>query len=165
MECGGGLSTYYISSLIKERGGHLYTIEDNKDWADILQGFLSAQNLDKFVSIIYAPLVKTELAMNRGSWYNENLIRDAILGSKIDLLLVDGPVASGNSLRYARYPAVPFFKPFLSENYTIILDDINRQGEQEILKKWENELSISFERYPMNGSVAIGRSQEYFHIA
>jgi len=37
VECGGGVSTYYIASLIKERGGHLYTIEHDKAWVSILK--------------------------------------------------------------------------------------------------------------------------------
>ncbi|MCP2728789.1 class I SAM-dependent methyltransferase [Limnofasciculus baicalensis] len=165
VECGGGISTYYIASLIKERGGHLYTIEHDKEWSNILREFIAIQNLDEFVSIIVAPLVKTSLAINECSWYNEDIIRDAVGDLKIDLLLVDGPPANQDQKMYSRYPAVPFFKPFLSEDYTIILDDINRKGEQEILQKWEKYLEISFSQYLINGSIAIGRSKTSWTIA
>ncbi|WP_249067974.1 class I SAM-dependent methyltransferase [Argonema antarcticum] len=165
VECGGGLSTYYIASLIKERGGHLYTIEHDRAWVSILKEFLATQNLDKFVSIICAPLAKSPLAINDGYWYDQEIIRDAIAGLKIDLLLVDGPPAHDKNIMYARYPAAPYFKPFMSEDYTIILDDINRKGEQEILRKWEKELAITFYQYQLDGSIAIAQSKNSWLIA
>ncbi len=165
VECGGGVSTFYIARLLKEKGGHLYTIEHDKEWVEVLQGLLAEQGLDKFVSVIFAPLVKTQLAVNAGSWYNESIIQKALATIKLDLLIVDGPPAYQKSLSQARYPAVPYFKEFFSEDYAIVLDDINRKGEQEILLKWENQLGICFERYLIDGSVAIGRAKKSFKIS
>jgi len=81
------------------------------------------------------------------------------------LLLVDGPPAHDKNIMYARYPAAPYFKPFMSEDYTIILDDINRKGEQEILQKWEKELAITFYQYQLDGSIAIAQSKNSWLIA
>lgn len=164
LECGGGISTYYIASLLKERGGHLYTIEHEKEWSNILREFLEFQNLDKFVSIILAPLVKSSFAINECPWYDEDIIRNAIGDVKLDLLLVDGPPAYQEEIMYSRYPAVPFFKDFLSEDYTIILDDINRKGEEEILQKWEEYLGISFYQYLIDGRIAVGRANKSWTV-
>jgi hypothetical protein len=89
VECGGSVSTFYIARLLKEKGGHLYTIEHDKEWVEVLQGLLAEQGLDKFVSVIFAPLVKTQLAVNAGSWYNESIIQKALATIKLDLLIVD----------------------------------------------------------------------------
>jgi len=53
----------------------------------------------------------------------------------------------------------------MSEDYTIILDDINRKGEQEILQKWEKELAITFYQYQLDGSIAIAQSKNSWLIA
>ena len=77
----------------------------------------------------------------------------------IDLLVVDGPQAGRKDLRHARYPAVPFFRSRLASDYAVILDDIDRRGEQEVAVRWERELGIPFNRRYVHG-IAIGRSEE-----
>lgn len=37
VECGGGISTFYIAKLIQENGGHLYSIEHELSWAIFLE--------------------------------------------------------------------------------------------------------------------------------
>ena len=44
----------------------------------------------------------------------------------------------------ARYPAVPFISSKLEQNFSIYLDDANREGEQNIIKIWEAEYGIKF---------------------
>jgi hypothetical protein len=59
---------------------------------------------------------------------------------------------------------VPFFKDSLSPNYTIVLDDINRLGEQEIVERWEGELGIRFQSRFLDGTIALGRQKAAFVI-
>ncbi|MCL1467693.1 class I SAM-dependent methyltransferase [Argonema galeatum] len=164
LECGGGISTFYMARLLKEKGGHLYTVEHDKEWAEILNWLLKQEGLSECVSVIPAPLVKTDLAINENLWYDTKIIGDIISGQKIDLLIVDGPLAYTKELMYARYPAVPYYKNFLATEYTIVLDDINRQGEQEILLKWEKELGILFQKRLADGNIGIGSSKRSFKI-
>lgn len=164
VECGGGISTLYIARLLKEKGGKLYTLEHEKKWANFLEEQLKDEALDKFVSIIASPLISTHLAIDNNQWYDTNILSQFFSNQSIDMLLVDGPPAYKKQLKCARYPAVPYFKPFLADDYTIILDDINREGEQKVLIKWEEDLNISFERRLAKGNIAIGRSKSLFTV-
>jgi len=164
VECGGGISSFYIARLLRERGGHLYTIEHDAEWAKILQQALDAEHLADYATVVYAPLTVSLHSLNGNLWYDEEKLRCLVDGRHIDLLVVDGPPAYGKELRYARYPAVPFFKGSLADDYTVILDDINRQGEQEILQKWEQELGIIFHRRFVDGTIGVGRPRQSFTI-
>lgn len=49
-----------------------------------------------------------------------------------------------------RFPALPYLYDSLQPGTTVILDDIDRRGEQQIVKRWEGELGLSFERRFLN---------------
>lgn len=164
VECGAGISTFYIARLLKEKGGHLYTIEHEEGWVDFLSKELEGEGIDSYVSIVWAPLIATELGLEKSLWYDTEIIREKIPLKEIDLLLIDGPPAYKKDIQYARYPAVPYFHQFLASDYTVILDDINRLAEQEILNKWEEYLDIKFERRFLEGNIAIGRSKPLFTL-
>jgi len=164
LECGGGISTNYIASLIKKRGGHLYTIESDKSWAKILNNLLEAQNLGEFVTVIYAPLKECDIALGKMYWYDETVITKNLSDITIDLLLVDGPPAYQQGQELSRYPALPKFKKYLKDDFCIILDDIDRPGEKKILKIWEKDFRIIFEKRYVNGNIAIGRSKASFTV-
>jgi hypothetical protein len=127
---------------------------------------LEKESLSEQATVVYAPLADTEYSWAGTKWYDEAKLECVTSGDKgkIDLLLVDGPPAYGTELRYARYPAVPFFKPYLAQDYTVVLDDINRQGEQEIVERWENELGITFSRRFIDGTIAVGRPRQSFSV-
>ncbi|MEN8444691.1 MAG: class I SAM-dependent methyltransferase [Cyanobacteria bacterium J06555_13] len=168
LECGGGISSFYIARALKESGsGMLYTVEDNLEWAKFLERRLEQEQLADFSKVIYAPLVSSTFNIEssvQGLWYDTNPIKGELADRKIDTLLVDGPGAYTRETRFSRYPAVPFFSQFFSNEYTIFLDDINRPGEQKIVEKWEEELSINFDRRLLNGNIAIGRPHSAFKI-
>ena len=79
---------------------------------------------------------------------------------EIDLLVVDGPPADEEKDKHARYPAVPFVRDHLAQDYTIMLHDIIRAGEQEILIRWEREYKLNFERRYRDGFIGVGRSRK-----
>ncbi len=164
VEFGGGISTFYIARLLRERSGHLYTIEHEDIWANFLKEKLKEEGLDSCVSIILAPLASTKLGLKGNYWYNTDIIKNNLSNGKIELLLVDGPPAYTEKIKYARYPAVPFMQQFMADDYTIILDDIDRAGEQEILQRWEDFLQIKFDVRLLEGNIAIGRSKPFFTL-
>lgn len=164
VECGGGVSSFYIGRLLRGRGGHLFTIEHDAGWASIMNQALEAEHLSDHVSVIYAPLAKTSHSLDGNLWYDEDKLQCLTNNRDIDLLIVDGPPAYGKELRYARYPAVPFFKEALAKDYTVILDDINRRGEQEIMRMWEQELGIAFNRRFVDGTIGVGSPRRTFTI-
>ena len=60
-------------------------------------------------------------------------------------MLVDGPPAYDEYIKYSRYPAVPYFRSQLARNFSVIIDDANRSGEREIIKRWQEILNLDFE--------------------
>ena len=55
VECGSGISTFYIGRLLQERGGHLYSVEHDAGWADLLQRALAQEDLSEYVTVATRP--------------------------------------------------------------------------------------------------------------
>jgi predicted O-methyltransferase YrrM len=165
LECGGGISTLYIARLLKQQGhGHLYTLEDNLGWIEVLQNLLKDQGLDDYVTLIPAPLVPCNLALDDNQWYDLTAANAILKEPTIDFLIVDGPPAYDEKRRRSRYPALPELKRVLASDFAIVLDDINRSGEAEIIEKWSAEFGLEFEQYFYDGDIAIARSQGGYHV-
>src|SRR5262245_60821238 len=61
VECGSGISTFYIARLLKERGvGHIHTIEHDEPWTNLLVKALEKEGLSEQATVVYAPLADTE---------------------------------------------------------------------------------------------------------
>lgn len=167
VECGGGISTLYIARLLAQLGrGRLQTVEHHRAWAGQLQRELQNEGLTDRASVVVAELVPTTMTLDGREcrWYDTAALQAVSRRGKIDLLVVDGPPAGPGSRALARYPAVPFFGSHLADDYTIVLDDIYRRGEQAIVEAWEGLLGISFERRFAEGRVAVGRSDKSFEL-
>ena len=78
------------------------------------------------------------------AWYDEAAI-DATV-DVIDLLVVDGPPAFDAGFGLARHRALPALRDRLVPGATVVLDDIERPGEQEVLRRWEDEFGLVFRR-------------------
>ncbi len=163
-ELGSGNSTIYIARLLKQYGGHLYSVEHDEKWADWIRGKLIDENTDAQVTVIFAPLVDTISSLDDSLWYDFEAIKEHIEDVKIDLLLVDGPPAYNRNSTMSRYPAVPVLKSFFSDCITIILDDIERKGEQKIIDKWEDQLCCKFDQHYFAGGIAIGYLGRHFNV-
>lgn len=166
VECGGGISTFLIAKVIKENSGKLYTIEHDKNWSIFLQDLLKKHDLMENVKVIYAPLVETKYLFSeeKVSWYEESIIHNELKDKKIDFLIIDGPPAFYPKNEYSRYPAVPFFWDYLAEDHAILIDDIDRRGEREIISRWEKEFNINFGKFFIDGGVGMYRSKKTFAV-
>ena len=51
-------------------------------------------------------------------------------------MVVDAPTAYSADRVYARFPALQMFKEKLADEFTIVLDDIMRVGENAALRQW-----------------------------
>lgn len=166
VECGGGISTIFLGRLLRQVGGHLTTIEHDDRWARQLARQIEREGLDEYVRIVNAPLVAAPGGLDGATtkWYEPAALADVLEGPPVEFLIVDGPPAWSWELRHARYPAVPFFRSRLADDYSVALDDINRLGEQQILARWEHDLGIRFERRFAEGRIAIGRARTSFGL-
>jgi len=130
VECGSGVSTLMLGNVLRAREqGHLYALEEDASWCRLMQNLVRAAGLGQYVQVYHAPVV--------GEWYDttvaDHVRREA---QRIDLLLVDGPQAKA---RQSRYQALPFFRECLTPQSTIMLHDVNRDAERNVLDRWQSE--------------------------
>jgi len=158
IEFGSGVSTLAISNLIKKNNlkCSFVSIEDNKEWFDYINSFLSRNNLRNNVKIIYAPLESSDLALGDNLWYSMQALNNGISKEpKFSLAIIDGPAAWKPKIRLSRYPAIPYLINFLAEEYSIYLDDTNRKGEKEVFSLWHQKYNLKFEQINDTSAVCI----------
>jgi hypothetical protein len=159
VECGAGITTVYIARLLSARGGHLWSIEHDASWAALVDRELARNGLRDQVTMVIAPLEASGTGNDGLPWYSRVVLEEALEGLRIDLLIVDGPPAWDREIRMARYPALGFFRSRMAADWTIVLDDIRRPGEEAVAGRWERELGIPFDRRFIRGGIAVAHSQ------
>ena len=153
VECGSGYSTLVLARLLAGRGGGaLISLEHDAAWAQRVAEALEAEALS--ASIVHAPLEPNPLARGDCGWYAVSSLR--ALPDRIDLLLVDGPPAGEPGREESRYPALPLLGERLGADALVVLDDIDRAGEQRVLSDWERHTGFRFERF-REQRIALGR--------
>ena len=150
VECGSGVSTVVLARAVRQEGGHIYTIEEDAEWGAHVSAWLDRDGTADAVTIIHAPF---EGRAGDG-WYRRAALVD--IPAEIDLLVVDGPAALAPGRALVRYPALPYFNEKLTPGATVVLDDISRPGEQQILARWRSEFGREFEVRPLS-DIAISR--------
>lgn len=149
VECGSGASTVVLARLLRERGGGgLTAIEHDLHWATLVEDQLRREGLDPIARVLRAPLE------GEPPWYGAAGL--TAVPDEIDLLLVDGPPACDPGQGASRAPALPWFAPRLRAGAKVIVDDIDRPGEREVIGGWEASSQWRFELDERAG-VAIGR--------
>lgn len=132
VECGSGLSTLVAAACLRRAGkGRVFSMEHDAVYAEKTRKLLRSHGLEEYADIIDAPLVDLSLPGWSGKWYDHSAFPPRL---EIDLLVVDGPPWFKSDL--ARYPALPLLRSRLSGNAQILLDDADRDGEQQIVKRW-----------------------------
>jgi hypothetical protein len=152
VECGSGVSTVLLARLLRECGaGRLVALEHDRHWAALVHEQLRREALDGIARVLDAPLE------GEPPWYGPARLVD--VPDELDLLVVDGPPAcdAGHGMR--RAPALPRFDERLVVGATVVLDDIARPGERDVLAGWEASTDWRFALDERAG-VAIGRRQQ-----
>ena len=135
VECGSGTSTVVMAHLLNALGqdGHIYAIENHVPTMDAVRIQLRRHGLERFVTLVVAPLVERQYASFETVFHWYDLGADAVPAG-IDLLIVDGPFSMVNE--YARYPAGPELLPKLSRDGHVFVDDTGREDELRMLRRW-----------------------------
>ncbi|MER8599174.1 class I SAM-dependent methyltransferase [Mesorhizobium sp. M1339] len=162
LEFGSGISTLYLSKAAEMIGGTVISIEDNPVWASLVSDMLKAEGLSSVGQVLVATLQECSYSLDSSVWYDTDIVSRAVAGSKIDLVVVDGPRAHTRDLAHARYPALPVVYPHLSPRCAVVLDDISRSGERHIIKRWEADSELKFDQLAARGGYAIARRGDYF---
>jgi hypothetical protein len=155
VECGSGVSTVVLARLLRERGaGRLVALEHDRHWAALIQGQLRREALDGIARVLDAPLE------GEPPWYAS--ARLAEIPAELDLLVIDGPPAYAPGHQTRRAPALPRLGPRLVAGAAVVLDDITRAGEREVLAGWEATTDWRF-NLDEHAGVAIGRRHHDTH--
>lgn len=156
VECGSGLSTLIIGALFQQnQRGHIISLEEDPEWHEIMSKLLEEQGLNPYVTLISAPLQPYDSSAKETLWYSRERLASIFQEFKqLDLLIIDGPIASSSA---SRYPALPEFEPLIDGQTLIILDDSNRPREQKILDTWAEmyDLDIEFQNRSKRGQAYI----------
>lgn len=136
VEFGAGISTLYIARTIHANGGRILSFDDDADWAALVNRLLAEAGLAEAGRVVHAPLGPCAEALDGLTWYDRATVAREIEGQGFDLMLADGPKAYQPGRERARYPAFPAVRAQMAARSVCILDDIDRPGEAEILRRW-----------------------------
>lgn len=170
IELGLGASSLYIAKFLKlnsVQNVSYYCVESDKNWISKISELAELYDIKDYLKIIYAPIssVGTEICYkNQNKWYNTSHLEKSLLNRKFDLMIVDGPWKGVSP--FARFSAIPFFQPWLSDNFSIFLDDTDRAEEWEIAGEWKKILKCNvthFHRYSILSN-EIGHDVEPFKL-
>jgi predicted O-methyltransferase YrrM len=146
-EFGSGLSTLFLARLQQALGVSsspaLISIDHSQRYLGETRRALGE---DHGVLLVHAPLAVTELYGRVFTTYHPDYTRRIPTHVKFDLVLIDGPPA----YRYGREAPLYHLAPWLSPDALIVLDDANREPEQEAIRNWSTTwpMGFSMELFP-----------------
>lgn len=145
LEFGSGLSSIVIGRLIKKNSidAEILSVDHNLEWIGQIDKILEKEDLKKIVKPIHAPLTGNNF--HDVQWYDAEILERQLSGKEFDLVIIDGPPAWHPDKKLSRFPAFPYAIKKLSQNATVYLDDAHRNGEQQVISKWEREFNVKFE--------------------
>jgi predicted O-methyltransferase YrrM len=115
---------------------HITSIDHSADYARKTQSLIDRHGLQDTVEVLHCPLAPVE-----GSdvpWYDLEAALEAI--PAVGLLFVDGPPAADDPM--SRKPAFKALQAKLKDGSLIALDDVDRDGEAEILAAWTSSTQL-----------------------
>lgn len=153
IELGSGSSTVVLAEFLKRTKcrGKIISIDERRE--SYLKTFneLKKRKLNKKVLLYFCPLTKITKTDNNTKWYS---VPKFVYKSKFDLVIIDGPSTLNDPL--SRRFTIDRLKNAAASNCLFIMDDTNRPGEQEILKKWIAERKIkNLEQLPTEKGTAL----------
>lgn len=155
VECGSGVSTLWTALAIEHHRLECRVVSLDHDpyFAEQTRATLRAHGVDRHVEVRDAPLVPAGVPGHDTAWYNREQIADL---HDIGLLFVDGPPDDTGPL--VRFPAIPLLKERLAATATVVLDDLIRAGEKEVVARWRLQLpDFEVEELPLQKAAAVFR--------
>jgi predicted O-methyltransferase YrrM len=146
-EFGSGLSTLFLARLNQALGctssPAIISIDHSQRYLGETRRALGE---DHGVHLLHAPLAVTEIYGRVFTTYHPDYTRRIPADVKFDLVLIDGPPA----YRYGREAPLYHLAPWLAPDALVLLDDANREPEQEALRNWSTTwpMGFSMELFP-----------------
>jgi hypothetical protein len=128
LECGSGLTTLVVGAVARETGNELWSLEHLPEWRAKVSTELRRFKIGS-VRLCDAPLV----TYPGFTWYEPPL---ASMPEAFSLVVCDGPPAETPG---GRYGLLPVMRDRLAPDAVILLDDLVRVDEQEVVNRWVSE--------------------------
>jgi predicted O-methyltransferase YrrM len=133
LECGSGISTLLLGLVGQRFGAEIVALEHDPYWASRVVTTLSKNRISS-VDLRVTPLKD----FGGYTWYEtdpQTLPRD------FSLVVCDGPPGETPG---GRYGMLPHMRSLLRSGCVILLDDVDRADERNVLERWSRELGTSF---------------------
>ena len=157
VDLGSGQSSVWMAAAMRTAGydGRVFGVDHDEAFAEGTRELARRQGVQDWLTVIHAPLREQEIDGRTVRWYD----LDALSGIEgIDLMSIDGPPGQGTS--HARWPALPALHDRLAADAVVVLDDMIRRDEQEILDDWTTRFpGFAVERLDFEKGAAIMRRQ------
>jgi predicted O-methyltransferase YrrM len=124
IEFGAGQSTLLMSQLNDrlKKEATITTVEHDLQWANLVKAKVSH-------NVITADLVPKTIDGHKISHYGGRYFDPSVL---YDFVLIDGPPAYKKEAAFNRLGALEVIENNLADSFVIVLDDMQREGEQEL---------------------------------
>ena len=132
LECGSGLTTLVLATIAADEGRAVWSLEADPNWCRTIQSALRRLGLSADLRL--APLRD----YGDFDWYDV----EALELPGFSLVVCDGPAGR---TRGGRFGLVPILGDRLEVGCTILLDDAERPGEREVLRRWDAETGLCYE--------------------
>ena len=139
LECGSGITTILLGELAQNQGTEIWALEHDEQWGQYTRDHSRLLGIDA-IQLAVKPL----RSYGSFDWYDPPLEQ---MPSRFKLVVCDGP--PGSTLG-GRYGLVAVMRDYI-RGATILLDDVNRDDELEIAKRWASELDTTFETFGPTG--------------
>ena len=157
VDLGSGQSSVWMAAAMRTAGydGRVIGVDHDEGFAQATRDLARRQGVESWLTVLHAPLREQVIDEREVTWYDV----DAFEGiDGIDLLSIDGP--PGQGAPYARWGALPALRELLSPDATIVMDDMVRRDERQIVADWVARYpGFSVERLPFEKGAAVLRRQ------
>jgi len=157
VDLGSGQSSVWMAAAMRTAGydGRVIGVDHDESFAEGTRELARRQGVQDWLTVIHAPLREQEIGGRAVRWYD----LDALTGIEaIDLMCIDGPPGQGTS--HARWAALSALHDRLSAKAVVVLDDMIRRDEQEILDDWTARFpDFTVERLDFEKGAAVMRRE------
>jgi predicted O-methyltransferase YrrM len=133
VDLGSGQSSVWMAAAMRQAAipGRVLAIDHEQSYAEATRRLGATQGVSQWLEVRHAPLVAITIEDRVGQWYDPAVFEDI---EGINLLCVDGPPGAGSD--QARWPALPVLHQRLAPGARVVLDDLIRRDEKDILSDW-----------------------------
>lgn len=131
LEIGSGTSTVWMATFAESVDAQLISVDHLEEYREFTQQSLRDFGLEARVDLRLAELTGIEVCGEATQWYAPDRFDDLY---DIDMVIVDGPPESTGP--NPRFPAFPLLRDKLSPGALIVVDDLHREQETQMVEGW-----------------------------